>query len=49
MFPIEEICAQDMLCEYEQSVLDPDDSADEMLNILEDDDDSVLSDIEDED
>ena len=49
MLALEEMCAQDMLCEYEQSVLDPDDEADEMLDILEDDDNSVLPDIDFED
>ena len=49
MLAIEEMCAQDMLCEYEQSVLDPDDTADEMLDILEGDDDSILNNIDFED
>lgn len=49
MLAIEEMCAQDMLCEYEQSVLDPDDAADEMLDILEGDDDSILNNIDFED
>lgn len=43
MLAIEEMCAQDMLCEYEQSVLDPDDAADNMLDILEGDDNSGVN------
>lgn len=49
MLALEEMCAQDMLCEYEQSVLKIDDEADEMLDILEGDDNSVLSNIDFED
>ena len=49
MLALEEMCAQDMICEYDQSVLKLDDKVDEMLDILEGDDNSVLSNIDFED
>lgn len=47
MLAIEEMCAKDLMSEYEQSVLDPDDSADNMLDVLEGDD-SIIVDEDDE-
>lgn len=37
MTVLEQIVAQDMINEYEHGVMEPDDSADIMLDLLEDD------------
>lgn len=38
MTVLEQIVAQDMIDEYEDGVMEPEDSADIMLDLLEDDD-----------